>query len=315
MRKTIAILIALGLSAAQVGASEQLNLALKSKIEAKGTTVSLSEIFDTTRTSPTLVISYGQISIQVPKDSSRIIPADVLMALGRAGADLRHVTLITPSAVTIETDLASETLSLIKARALARLESESGLKEMSILFTKIPEDLPTRGSFQDISVEIREGTTADIKNVVVNFMDRGAVRSSAILEAKLEAQKTVLTAKNNLYAGMSVSAADFNVEKKSLLSAEGVISALEELGQGKWILNEAMAAGAPLKRSAVNVSATMQKGAIITLLTGDKRFQVRAMGRIKEVMDGGSSVLVENIDSKKEVVGRPLNANEVQIVY
>jgi hypothetical protein len=36
---------------------------------------------------------------------------------------------------------------------------------------------------------------------------------------------------------------------------------------------------------------------------------------VKEVLENGSSVMVENLDSKKEILGRPLSSSEVEVIY
>ena len=44
-------------------------------------------------------------------------------------------------------------------------------------------------------------------------------------------------------------------------------------------------------------------------------FKIRALGRVKDILDGGANVLVENVDSKKELVGTPISETEVRITY
>ncbi len=315
MKKITFTFILLVTFCGKLSAEEQTFLALKSRVEGTGN-IMLSTLFDREKTSFELIEKYGNLILPLARDTTQIIPSDILMVLSRAGADLRKITLISPSEVVVETDFMSETLSMIKDKALDELKLKSNLNETTVLFTQVPDDLPPKHTFKNMKVEIRDGSTPDTKTILANFLnEKGEVRSTSVIEAKLEALKTVLTANKNLYAGMSVTANDFAIEKKSLNEAEGTVASLAELGEGKWTLKDAIAIGDPLTRSAINMSATMQKGAVVTLLSGDKRFQVRALGRIKEVMDNGASVLAENIDSKKEVVGRPLNGNEVQIVY
>jgi flagella basal body P-ring formation protein FlgA len=83
----------------------------------------------------------------------------------------------------------------------------------------------------------------------------------------------------------------------------------------KWSLSRDVKAGEVLRSSYFSQSYTMNKGAVVTLVSGQGSFRVRTLGKVKEVLDEGASVVVENIDSKKEVVGRAVGNDEVEVIY
>ncbi|QQR81097.1 MAG: flagella basal body P-ring formation protein FlgA [Deltaproteobacteria bacterium] len=69
------------------------------------------------------------------------------------------------------------------------------------------------------------------------------------------------------------------------------------------------------KSDLAPVILSPKKGDTVTLLVSSQDFKIRALGRVKEVQDNGNHILVENLDSKKELWGRALNASEVEIVF
>lgn len=59
----------------------------------------------------------------------------------------------------------------------------------------------------------------------------------------------------------------------------------------------------------------MKKGDVVALILTNPSFQIRAVGKVKEVQEQGHRVLVENMDSKKEVWGHAISESEVQIAF
>lgn len=60
---------------------------------------------------------------------------------------------------------------------------------------------------------------------------------------------------------------------------------------------------------------SIRKGDIVTIAARNKRLQIRALGRVREVLENGALVSVENLDSKKTVLGKPIGPGEVEIVF
>jgi len=128
--------------------------------------------------------------------------------------------------------------------------------------------------------------------------------------------KTVVVSSRELMAGEVVSAADFEEKKLSVQEdASGVMTNLRSLGEGRWQLQKSLALGEILHRDMVTYASNLQKGSVVTLITRGSGLEIRALGRVKDVMDQGTSILVENIDSKKELVGKALVSGEVEIIY
>jgi flagella basal body P-ring formation protein FlgA len=82
----------------------------------------------------------------------------------------------------------------------------------------------------------------------------------------------------------------------------------------RWDTVNPLEVDVPVRREDLKSPVSLQKGSLVTLIARNHRLQVRALGRVREALEGGS-VSVENLDSKKVVVGRPLNSSEVEIVF
>ncbi len=296
-----------------------MDLALLSEVKADPAKITLSDIVDNTKTDSGFVDKFGNISVKSLVTNGTISVAQILVALEKAGVDLSLVRLISPAQAAIVITNESGTLALVNKKIIEKMAKVLNQPEAELAFsaTNNPSNLPDKSAFYDIAIEPKSDlqNPKDKQVFLIKFLDHnGEAKSTSILEGQLTYQKTVAVAKKNLFPGDTVTAADFNLEKRSSVDA-GVISTLSDLGEGHFIIKEGLALGEPLKRSQLNVSSTMQKGALVTILTGDKHFQVRTLGRVKDVMDGGGSVLVENVDSKREILGRPVSSSEVQIVY
>jgi len=131
----------------------------------------------------------------------------------------------------------------------------------------------------------------------------------------LKDMQKVVVANSSIVSGASVTAGSFHEERQIVNGPDDFIHGLSELGSWSWEALQSIAPGEPVHRGSLKSPVILQKGSVVTLCVRNQRFQVHALGRVKEVLDSGASVSVENMDSKKIVIGRPLNGNEVEIVF
>lgn len=155
----------------------------------------------------------------------------------------------------------------------------------------------------------------DLSHVLIRTADDGKEGADVSKKEEPKNTQTVLVANNSIVSGASVTASSFHEEKQVLNEAGDFIRSISELGTWSWEVLQSIAAGEPVRRGSLKSPMILQKGSVVTLSVKNQRFQVHALGRVKEVLDSGASVSVENLDSKKVVIGRPMNANEVEIVF
>lgn len=296
---------------------EVMNIELLRQVRGNPSNVKLIEIVDQAKTSTTLIERYGDLSIPETAQGETIEPYHVLLALSRAGVNLSQVRLLSTHAVKIISNQQNDVVSLIKSKIESYLKKSHWIDKDTRSFhvTNIPGNLPSRDTFMDVDIEFRDLQEGS-QEVLVKFINqKNQTIMTTLVRGTFEEKHKVLVAKRLLLDGETVSAEDFEVSEKDILDGNEYMSSLSDLGQSRWTLKRTLSQGAPLDRRALSYVASMKKGDIVTLLAGDKQFQIRARGRVKEVMSDGGSVLVENIDSKKEILGKPVNPGEVQIVY
>lgn len=300
-------------------AQDYLNVGLVPVMTGDPSSLTISDVLDPQKTDPKILSTYGEISLPAAGGDGSIQPSHVLLTLARAGADLSNIRLVTSADTVVKPSYRADVINLIKEKsfsAISKIKKEDS-KNLSIVFTNIPNDLPERDAFDDLDVEIsRSENSNDIQNFFVRFKTRdGRTMATASLQGRLSIKRQVVVAKRTILPGEIVTQSDFKEQESQLGDPDGFVLSLKELGQSRWRVGEEISEGSIVKRNALNFSAKMEKGSIVTLLVGDKRFQIRSVGRVKEVLDDGLSVLVENMDSKKELIGKPISANEVRVIY
>jgi len=295
------------------------DLALRSSTTADPIHLTVADVADVQRTSPELLEKYGSISL--PPIAENVQPSHVLLALSRAGVDLASIRLLTATDVHVASHGITDVVSMVRKTAAEKVKGLQKDKntDFTLELTGVPENLPDVHAFSKLEVELKsDQPELAAKNMLIKFLDvQGRVLTTAIFQGEIKIQKIVVVAKRSLLAGEWATADDF-VESKQVMAddnSEDYARSLADLGDTRWQISDPLTEGAPLKRSQLSYASVIKKGALVTLLTGDGRFQVRTQGIVKEVKEDGRTVLVENIDSKKELLGKPITPTEVKIAF
>ncbi len=132
---------------------------------------------------------------------------------------------------------------------------------------------------------------------------------------KVKKTVSILVAKRDLAAGDVVLPEDFEEAHLETESVEDFISSLSTLAGKRITLTRDLRLGGALRNGDFESVANPKKGDMVTISVLSKEFQIQTSGRVKEIQENGNRVLVENLDSKKEVWGKAVNEREVQIVF
>ncbi len=322
MKKLAGLLFCLFCFCQPAVAGDPWQMALSTHIQGNAKGLTIADVVDKEKTSAGLLEQYGQIALSKNQGEGGVQVAQVLLALNRAGADLTRVQLIGNIDERVLPIAASGVMKKINEsviRRLAELRKETP-DRLQVEFTHIPSDLPDDKLFSDVSVEIA-GKDKDEDDegrypVLVYFLGKNGERlAKRDFEAVVATKMTILVAKRDFVPGDTVTKADFDEQQQACREPEKIFKTLKELGDSAWNVNQKIEAGVPIDRTTLRASVELKKGELVTLLVRNSHINVRAHGRIKEVMDSGRSVLVENIDSKKELVGKPIGGGEVEIVF
>lgn len=316
-KKVFAIgLLSVFVFASPAMSDEKLSVALLPSVKADPSKISLRQILDEKNTSPEIISKYGDVSVSSNNGLS-IQPVEALVALSRAGADLKTIRLNSTNDCELTSFKDQAVLEQVKSAILAKIETDPQNKDAVLDFTNVPDNLPAVDSFSKINIEARPSEAGqNSRKFMARFMGDGDITlKTAEFGVSVQVKRQVVVSKRALTAGESVSSDMFAEEVRNVDDSDGLVTHLSEIGTNHWQVLESIPAGTPVKKSSFNFASQMTRGALVTLVSGDKHFSIRVLGRVKDVMDDGGTVLVENLDSKKELMGRPISSSEVQIVY
>ncbi len=296
-------------------------LALRESIDNNKNQLTLADVVDVAKTSNSLLQKYGAIAI--PYSGKRINSSMILLTLSKAGADLDKIKMIDPADFVIAGNVESEfdfrlKTELIKLICQQQKCSELDSKNLQIELLEANFDRSKLTSYQSIQITnaFQVGAAQDISHLQINFLDaNGLTIGTTDLKMRVFLEKDVLVAKTNLAQGEYVDAASFTTAKIKVGLGEEYFYHVEDLGHAQIKMPSSLAQNMPLLKSYVERKLKMQKGDVVTLFVGNDRVSIKTMGKVKELIENGNSVLVENIDSKKELMGKPISDNEVQIAF
>lgn len=296
-------------SAVQAGA-DSWNLSLSASTLGDPQRLFLKEVVDKQKTSPILLEKYGNL-ILPPVSAAGLQPAQVMIVLSKAGAPLNKIQLISPPAQKIALSPKSVVLQQVREAVIQKAAEKNQVERKTIILeiSEVPEDLPAPNSFARLQVEL---TGSEVK---VNFLSQnGEIVKSSILNAKILIRSSVLVAKKALMPSDKVVAEDFEEKQQDLESIEGLVRGLSELKDAHWNLSQGLEVGSLLRREYLKKTTALQKGAMVSLVSRNPQFQIQTMARVKEVLGNGEMVLVENLDSKKEITAKTLSSTEVEVL-
>lgn len=263
-------------------------------------------------TSAEILDRYGKVVLPGGGADGSLGTSDVLMALEKAGADLSGVEIVTPAERRTRPSPEIESVYLIR-QEMTRMAAEKFKVppgDITVELTAVPERLPPSNKVARLTVE-----TVDEGWVATFYQEDGRVITSVPLKGTVSVQSLVVVARHSLMPGEFVTQEDFREEKRPVETLPGAYRKLTEIGKGRWQMTQGLEEGAALKKEDIQQAISFQKGGVVSLVMTSPQFQVRTVGRVKDILEDGAAVLVENLDSKKEVMGRPLSANEVEVVY
>ncbi|MBF0492335.1 MAG: flagella basal body P-ring formation protein FlgA [Deltaproteobacteria bacterium] len=290
--------------------AENWNLSLSSSTLGDPQRLFFKEVVDKQKTSPALLEKYGNLVLP-PVSTSGLQAAQVMVFLGKVGAPLNKIQLISPPGQKVSLSPKSVVLQKIREAVIQKAAEMHQVEPKSILLeiSEVPEDLPAPDGFSRLQVEL---TSPYVK---ANFLGQnGEILKSSQFTAKVLIRSSVLLAKKALMPSQSIGPEDFEEKQQDLESIQGLVRGLSELKDAHWNLSQGLEVGSLLRREYLQKATSLQKGALVSLVKRSPQFQIQTLARVKEVLGNGEMVLVENLDTKKEITAKTLSSTEVEVV-
>ena len=296
--------------------ASDVTLSLKTSAQANGEHLLLSDVIDADKTSETILNGYGHLNIDSLISDGTIRPTQILLTLARSGVDLAHLKMLSSASAAIGVKRNNGLASQLKSEILSYANKQGPGRFIDLVFDQTAiSEIPYDKKSDNILIESLKEEAGRYKlKFSVKHAESNQTRF-VDLSVSLVKGIPVILAKKSIMPGEVVTADMVEVGNQGLASSEDYISDLSIFTGSKVTANTLIEKGKAIPQSAVSSSTSIEKGAIVSLVTGNNQFQVRTLGRVKDILDNGSSVLVENIDSKKEIVGKPISANEVKVYY
>jgi len=149
---------------------------------------------------------------------------------------------------------------------------------------------------------------------LMNFRVDGEEWKKIRFSARVDIYADVLVARHYLKRHQQIQADDIQVENRNiaLLSPDVLTQEKEALGKRTTLT---VNPSEVLRETMVEIPPVVKKGDRVILLVENDHFRITTMGEVKESGRKGERVKLVNLSSKKEVVGRVIDANTVQVDY
>ena len=146
------------------------------------------------------------------------------------------------------------------------------------------------------------------------FLMNGREVRKARLSARVEIYADIIVAKHYLRRHHEIQEGDIQqVNKNISLLPQDVITEFKDVLGKRTLIS--VNSEEPLRVGIVEVPPIIKKGDRVILLVENPLFKITALGEAKEEGRRGDRVKLVNLSSKKEVYGRVLDGNTIQIDF
>lgn len=242
---------------------------------------------------------------------------NVLDAVRRAGVDLASVTYTIPASIRVRRasqDVSEEVvrhgIQIFLGDALGAGAADAVLRSVDL-----PGAIrvPAGACSARVVAQPGRAVLGRMRFQVEILVDDRPVRT-AWVTADVAVYGSVLVATRPVARGETIAAADVTVERRDLAEAgKGVLGAPEEaIGR---VARAALVAWAPLRREQIETAADVHRGDLVLLVAERRGLRITVAGEVRENAGRGEQVHVFNRTSRKDLIGRVVDANTVVVDF
>ena len=275
--------------------------------------IAMRHLVDLASTSESFLRKYG--GIEVPLGNAKAIDTSYLMKiLASNGFDPASAAIEGPATIKIERGIASTPCGKRAAELISSAISNATGAPPEAITVKINECSDRCGVLEkmalrsgplplghNIKVELRGADSADIPLTINALVDATAMLEVAVARAPIatgsEFNSSLVT-----FERATIDAPD----------ADLILDVRNAIGRGARASAD-IAAGERIRAHHLKSKTTLQKGDMVALESRTPGLVVRGVGRVTSDAAMGGTVSVENVDSKKQLLGRVIGNNTVLI--
>lgn len=253
----------------------------------------------------------------VPGGMRSLSGANILGTLRRHGVDFERIRYLIPPVVRVHRraqDVAASAIRTIVeeyvARDVAAGEDRITLKSVDVPgFVRLP-----LGPYEARVTPLQRSPVAGGIRLMVEFLHGEHVVGSVNTMARVAVFENVCVTRRTIPRGSIVSAADVFLERRDVSSLPRDVITREEDVVGKEA-KVGISALTPLRHDQLDAPAVVHRGDIVTLLVESGALRITAKGEVREDAPFNAQARVWNLGSRKEVVGRVVDASTIAVTF
>jgi flagella basal body P-ring formation protein FlgA len=241
----------------------------------------------------------------------------ILGTLRGRGVDLGHVRYVIPPTVRVHRRAQEVSASTVRAIVEEYVRTRLGPDERGFVLRNV--DVPARvrlppGPYSARVIATRGAPIAGKTRLLVEFLQDDRIVTTIGVTADIAMFEDVHITRRAIPRGGVVTAEDLLVERRDVSTLpRGVIVRAED-AVGK----EAKVALAPftaLRHQQLGAPALVRRGDVVTLLVECAGLRITTKGEVREDAPRGAQVRVLNRRSRREVVGRVMDATTIGVPF
>ena len=277
--------------------------------------LSMKHLVDLTSTSESFLRSYG--NIEVPVGRAKAIDTSYLIKiLTSNGFNPGNATIEGPATIKIERGIASTPCGKRAAELISTAISTATGAPPDAVTVRINECSDQCGVLEKMA--LRKGPLPLGRNVKVELSGADSADIPLTITALVDASASmdVAVARAPIAAGSEFSASMVTFERAVIEApdADLVLDVRNAIGRGARASAD-IAAGERIRAHHLKGKTALQKGDMVALESRTPGLVVRGVGRVTSDAAMGDTVSVENVDSKKQLLGKVIGNNTVLIEH
>lgn len=243
--------------------------------------------------------------------------ANILGTLREHGVDFERVRYLIPPVVRVHRRAEEVSAQAIRAIVEDYVERDLAAGENDITLKGVDVPGAVRlplGPYEARVTPLQRTPSGGSMRLLVEFLDADRVLASANTVAHVAVFQKVLVSRRTIPRGGIVSAGDVFVERRDVAALPRGAVTRQEDAVGKEA-KVSLPALTPIRYDQLVAPAVVHRGDVVTLLVESEGLRITTKGEVREDAPLNAQARVWNLGSRKEVVGRVVDASTIAVTF
>ena len=243
--------------------------------------------------------------------------ATILAILREQVLDLDRVRYRIPTLVRVHRRAQEVSAAALRGIVEEYIQRQAAATDGDMLLRQLdvpaPVGLPI-GPFTTQVTPMQANSAAGTTRLLVEFLQNQQVVGSATVTAHLAMLEEVWLARRAIASGEVIAAGDVIAERRDVGALpRGVVTRAEDaVGKAARVGIPVLA---PLRHDQLQQPTVVRRGDVVTLIVESSGLRITTRGEVREDAPHDAQVRVWNIASRKEIVGRVVDAGTVSVAF